>query len=93
MLSRSAKSYTPLVSKRFQHAAAPSPAKSTFTNKYNFDLSPPQTHKYWNLYNSSLVFGIGVSVFAFSGYIYGGYFDAVNAASFSKSAIRKPFDK
>lgn len=90
MMSQSVRT---VLAKRLQHAAstpAAAPAKSTFTNKYNFDLSPPQTHKYWNMYNSSVVFGIGLSVFALSDYIYGGYFEAVNAKSFSP--IRRPLD-
>lgn len=89
MFSRSVRQ---LASKRFQHAApsAPATAKSTFTNKHNFDLSPPETHKYWNLYNSTLAFGIGISVFALSDYIYGGYFEAISTNT--ASPLRKPLD-
>ncbi|CAK7902815.1 hypothetical protein CAAN1_07S04522 [[Candida] anglica] len=89
MLSRATRTYTPLVSKRFQHASTTSTTKSTFTNKYNFDLSPPQTHKYWNLYNSTLAFGIGFGVFATSDYIYGSYFDAISTEF---SPLRRPLD-
>ncbi|KAI5965272.1 uncharacterized protein KGF55_001492 [Candida pseudojiufengensis] len=50
-----------ITTKRFQHAAASSTKQSTshsipFNNKYNFDLTPPPIHEYWNIYNSSVLF-------------------------------------
>ncbi|ODV68929.1 hypothetical protein HYPBUDRAFT_106251 [Hyphopichia burtonii NRRL Y-1933] len=55
MFSRSFRSIRPLINKRFQsHAAEASSVKpSTFTNKYNFDINPPQVHHYWNYYNGA----------------------------------------
>ncbi|CAH6719820.1 hypothetical protein CLIB1444_02S17238 [[Candida] jaroonii] len=35
------------------HGAKPTP--STFTNKYNFNIDPPQVHEYWNIRNTSVV--------------------------------------
>lgn len=42
--------------KRMNHSSHTStPVKSNFTNKYDFNTSPPPVHEYWNIRNTSIL--------------------------------------
>lgn len=50
--SRSARS----IGRRFNsHATHEAPKSQPFTNKFNFNIEPPQVHQYWNYKNTSVL--------------------------------------
>ncbi|RLV93348.1 hypothetical protein JA1_002538 [Spathaspora sp. JA1] len=58
MFTRSSRSIVRRIAfKRFQHTAESTATKESapFTNKYNFDVNPPQVHHYWNYHNATLL--------------------------------------
>lgn len=52
--------------KRFQSTTSESTA-STFNNKYNFNISPPPVHEYWN-YRNATVFLSAIPLYFAVGY-------------------------
>ncbi|KAI3403457.1 hypothetical protein KGF56_003741 [Candida oxycetoniae] len=60
---------TGIISKRCLHGTTRKFAGAeAFSNKFNFNLNPPQVHEYWNIYNSSVLFAF-VPVFLGIAYV------------------------
>lgn len=52
------------VARRFQSQASSASHETPFNNKFNFNVSPPPIHLYWNASNSSALFAFVPLFFA-----------------------------
>jgi hypothetical protein len=84
-----------LLSKRLQHSSAETAPKSSFNNKYNFNINPPPVHEYWNYWNASvffafipLYFGVGY-IAKYVGTNVEGYGGILEFADREKSPLNK----